>query len=473
MNLSQLLFALRARYKLILLTLVLTVTATVIVSLLLPKTYVATASMVVNYKGIDPVTGLSLPAQMLPGYVATQLDIVTSKTVALKAIDDLRLAESPEVKAQFLEATDGVGTVRDWLADLLLKNVDVVPSKESSVLTIIFKGNDPQFAAAVANAFAKAYMELSVELKTEPAQRASGYINSQIKDLRDRYEQSQNKLSEYQKKNNIFNADNRVDVENTRLNELSSQLVAAQAQAIEATSRQRQAQGNPGESPDVQNNMLVQNLKASLSIAEAKFGDTSQRLAPNHPQYIASKAEVDNLRATLKAQVQTAAASVVSNAIILQQREAQVRAALVAQKEKIMVLNGARDEFNVLTNETENDRRAYEVASQRFNQTNLEGQSKQADIAVLTAATAPIKAAGPKIVLNTLLSVVVGLILGVGAALALELLDQRIRSASQLGETIGLPVLGVIEKTTSLSQKRTYKALRYPGDGTPMFPGKA
>jgi succinoglycan biosynthesis transport protein ExoP len=468
MNLSQLLFALRARYKLILLTLVLTVTATVVVSLLLPKTYLATTALVVNYKGVDQVTGQSLITQMQAGYVATQVDIIKSQSVALKVVDELRLADSPAVQQQFLDATEGVGTIRDWLANLLLAKVDVIPSRESSVLTIAFKGNEPQFVAAVTNAFAKAYMQLTVQLKTEPALQASSYINTQIKELRDRYEQSQNRLSDYQQKNNIFSADNRLDVETARLNELSSQLVQVQGQAMESASRQRQATGNAAESPDVQNNPLIQGLKSSLAIAEAKFSDTSKRLAENHPQYIAGKAEVDKMRSTLNEQVQAASASVATNARIYAQREAELRAALTTQKTKVMALNGARDEFNVLTNETENARRAYEVASQRFNQTSLEGQSKQADIAVLTAAIEPTSPSGPRILLNSALSFVVGLLLGVGAALGMEFLDQRIRTASQLAETFGLPVLGIIEKSRTISQKRSYKPLRHPGDGSAM-----
>jgi uncharacterized protein involved in exopolysaccharide biosynthesis len=37
------------------------------------------------------VTGALLPLQMLPGYFATQLDIITSHTVALKVVDQLDL----------------------------------------------------------------------------------------------------------------------------------------------------------------------------------------------------------------------------------------------------------------------------------------------------------------------------------------------------------------------------------------------
>ncbi len=142
-----------------------------------------------------------------------------------------------------------------------------------------------------------------------------------------------------------------------------------------------------------------------------------------------------------------------------------IRAALAAQKAKVQALNGARDEFSVLTNEMENARRAYEMAGTRFNQTSLEGQSKQTDIAVLTAATAPLEPAGPRVVLNTLLSVVVGAIIGFGIVLILELLDQRVRSALHLTEAFGLPVLGVIQKPRALSRKAK-AAKPLPGAGS-------
>lgn len=453
MNLSQLLLALRARYKIVVLTLAVTVLTTLAISLMLPKTYVASVAMVVNYKGVDPVTGLSAPAALMPGYVATQVDIIKSRGVALKVVDELRLVESPAVQQQFRDATEGRGTIRDWLADLLLSKTDVVPARESSVLTIAFRGGDPKFVAAVANAFATAYLQMSVQLKTDPVQAASGYITSQVKLLRDQYEQAQSRLSKYQQENNIYSADNRLDIETARLNELSSQLVAVQGQSMDASSRRRQAQGNAAASPDVLNNPLVQGLKSSLSMAEAKFADTAQRLAPNHPQYISAKSEVDKLRSNLEEQVRLASSSVVATADITERREAELRAALAAQKVKVQALNGARDEFSVLTNEMENARRAYEMAGTRFNQTSLEGQSKQTDIAVLTAATAPLEPAGPRVVVNVLLSVVVGAIIGFGIVLILELLDQRVRSALHLTEAFGLPVLGVIQKPRALSRK--------------------
>jgi polysaccharide biosynthesis transport protein len=465
MNPSLLLLALRARYKIVLLALGITVLVTLAISLRTPKNYTAGVSMVVNYKGVDPVTGLSAPAQLLPGYIATQVDIIKSKSVALKVVDDLKLASNPAAQAQFESATGGRGTLRDWLADALMTKVDVVPGRDSSVLTINVRGNDPQFVAAVANAFANAYLDVSVQLKIDPMQRASSYMTSQIKTLREQYEQAQARLSKYQKDNEIYSADNRVDVETARLNDLSTQLVAVQSQSMDAASRRHQVESGTASSPDVLNNPLIQNLQGSLAAAEAKLADLSQRLAPNHPQYIAAKSQVEKLRSNLEEQIRASSRGVAATADISQRRESELRAAVAAQKAKVQSLNGARNEFNVLTNEMENARRAYELASQRLNQISLEGQSKEADIAVLTAATPPLNPSGPRLLVNLALAIVVGTILGLAGVLVLELLDQRIRSASHLAEAFDLPVLGVIQKPRVASSKKKTSKGASGGDG--------
>lgn len=454
MNFTHLFLALRARYKIVIAILAVTVAAALAITLALPNVYRASTSLVLNTKGVDPITGMTLPVQLMNGYVATQADIIRSKSVALKAVENLRLAENPAVQQQFRDA-NGQGDIKDWLANLLLAKIEVEPARDSSVLTINFRGEDPTFVAGVANAFAQGYLDFTVQLKTDPAMQASGFINTQIKLLREQYELAQSRLSKYQKDNNIYSADNRVDVETARLNELSSQLVQVQGQLMEAQSRSRQATGNAGESPDVLNNGLIQSLKSQLATAEARFADTSQRLASNHPQYISAKSEVDKLRSNLQEQIRVASSGVASSSNIYKQRESELRSALSAQKARVLELNGARDEFVVLSNEADNARRSYESAMQRYNQTNLEGQARQSDIAILSSAVAPTNPSSPRMAVNLLLAVVIGLILGAGAVLVLELLDQRVRSASHMADVFGLPVLGSIAKARVSKRGKT------------------
>lgn len=446
MNMTQFLLILRARYRIIVLTLLLVVGITLAVVLILPNTYTATTSLVLNYKGTDPVTGQTLPSQLMPGYMATQIDIINSKPVALRVIDDLKLADNENYKQQFNEATGGNGSIRDWLANFLASNLLVEPASDSGVITISYKSADPKFAATMANAFASAYQNTAVQLKIDPSIKATTYFEGQIKLLRDNFETAQRKLSAYQQEHDIDSADNRLDVETARLNDLSSQLVQVQGLAIDATSRLQQAQKNASNSPDVMSNPVIQSLKGELLAAQTRFAEVSQRLSPNHPQYKSAKAEVDKLRANLGQQVAQVSASIRSNARIQQQREAEIQAALAAQRKKVMALNLSRDELKLLQNEVDAAQRAYEAAANRYTETRLQAHSTQSDIAVLNQAVPPLLPTGPQTKLLLLLAFFFGSMLGLGLAIVMEIMDRRLRSYRDLLETLQAPVLGVIKR---------------------------
>lgn len=459
MNFTQFLLILQARKKIVLGTLIATVAVTILVSLLLPPTYKGSSSVVLNTKGVDPVTGMTLPGQLMPSYVATQIDLISSKNVALRVVDQLKLAANPAVQEQFREDTGGKGTVRDWLANLLLKKLDVVPSRESSVIEISFKGSDPAFVAAVANAFADEYQKLSIQLKADPLKKATSYFNDQIRVLRDQLEAAQSRLSKYQQDNGIVSLDNRVDVESNRLNELSAQLVVAQAAQMEASARRGVASGKAGESPDVAANPVVQNLRTSLSMAETKLAEAGQRLGRNHPQYQSAKAEVDQLRASLNAAVSSTSNSVGNTAHILGSRETQLRGALAEQKSKVLEINRSRDELNVLQRDVEAAQRAMDAASLRLSQTRMEGQSEQTDIAVLNPAVAPVDPSSPRLLLNTALGLFLGTVLGVGFGMLAEMLDRRVRSRADLADLVQIPVLGEINWGPARARSRLSMAL--------------
>lgn len=447
MSFSQLLSILIARKWIFVWVFLITVLVTTVVSFLLPKTYSATATLVINSKGADPVTGIMLPATLMPGYIATQVDIIKSRNVALKVVDKLGIANNATARAQFEKAANGEGDIRHWFADQFIQNLEVKPSLQSSVIEVSYRGADAKFAAVMANAFAEAYIETSLQLKIEPAKQAALWFDQQVKGLRQNVEQAQSRLSAFQQENGIAFVDERLDTENARLSELSSQLVAAQAQTYDSNSRQNQLKhGNASESPEILSNSLIQGLKSQLAQAETKLADVSQRLGDNHPQYQAVVAEVSNLKNLIRAETAKTSSSVGQTARVSQQREAEIKASLAQQKERVLKLKDQHDQMAVLVREVDSAQRIYDGALMRFGQTNMESQSGQTDVSVLNPATPPLKHSSPKITINIVLSILLGSLLGVGFAVVAEMLDRRVRIAEDLTHILGLPVLGVIGK---------------------------
>ena len=148
MTLGQFISILQARWRSALLVLLVTVCAAVAVSLLLPKKYTATASVMLDVRSPDPIGGTALAGMMAPAYMATQVDLISSERVARRAIQTLGLADNAATREQWHLATKGQGNFEAWLADTLLKHLDVKPSRESNVITIGYASPDPNFSAA-------------------------------------------------------------------------------------------------------------------------------------------------------------------------------------------------------------------------------------------------------------------------------------------------------------------------------------
>jgi len=471
MSFGQFLSILRARWWVLLLVLGLTVATTVVVSLLLPKQYTATASVVVDFKP-DPITTAVFGGIPSPAVMATQVDILMSERVALRVVQANRLSENPQIRQQWQDETGGEGTVEQWLIALFQKSLSVEPSRESSVIRVGYKAPDPRFAAGMANAFVQAYVDTVLALRVNPARRYSGFFDQQVKESRDALEKAQSKLSDFQRANGIFASDERLDVETGRLNDLSSQLVALQAVAAESRSRQAQAGSAGDRMQEVLSNPVINGLKADISRADAQLKQLNARLGDAHPQVVEARASVAELRARMEAETRRVTSGVAVTSTINTQREAQIKAALDAQRDKVLRMKGVRDEGMVLQRELESAQRAYDAVQVRLAQTSLESQTTQSNVNLLTQATPPLEPSSPIMVLNVALSIFLGGLLALGTALLLELMDRRVRSVDDVIAALDLPVIGVLPRPGA---KRWSPGKALPMDHRlmPALPGAA
>ena len=145
--------------------------------------------------------------------------------------------------------------------------LEVKPARESNIINISWTGRSPAEAARVANAFAQAYLDTNLELKTTPARKYADWFEEQVKASRDRLETAQQKLSAFQERAGIVSSDERGDYETARLTELSSQLLRAQSGRGAAADRRHVAGRHA--SP------LVNNMRADVAKLESKVQEAS------------------------------------------------------------------------------------------------------------------------------------------------------------------------------------------------------
>jgi chain length determinant protein EpsF len=466
MNIQQFLLALRGRFWVFISLLAATIVAAVCVTMILPRTYEATVSLLVDNRDEQSLQAAAQPVRAQVGYMQTQIDLIQSQRVARKVSEDLKLGDSPAAKQAFA-ASGARGDIDDWIGGGLLTGLKVDAS-QSSVVQISYSAGDPKFAAKVANAFAKAYMDVTLQLRTQPSQQAAAWFDTQLKGLRKDFEDSQAKLAAFQKEHGIIASDERVDVENARLAELSTQSLAAQNATFDSSARLQQTQGKSPETlPEVLANPLIQTLKGDLMRGEAKLTEMGTRLGPNHPDYIQQKEANDALRAKLGAEMHRVVGGVESGARQAQAHQAELQAALAAQRAKVIALRDARDQSVVLARDVDTAQKAYEAALQRYLVNKVESGAQQTNVTVLNPAMEPSRPSKPKVPLNIALGVLVGLVLGLGAVFLLELVDRRVRSNADLEGTLEAPLLA------TLRPWQPSRLLGGPPDGPRALPGPA
>jgi chain length determinant protein EpsF len=449
MSLNQFLVILRARWLIAVSIFVMVIVLVAFASIIWPKQYTATASIVIDSK-TDPVTaaGGATAPQAAATYVNTQADIIGSERVAQRVVRTLKLDQQPDARKLWAKGPNDDISVA--IANVLLEKKLVVapahdsPTHASNVIDISVNWSDPVTAAALANGFAQAAIETNIELKVEPAKQYATWFEQRSKALRADLEAKQKKLSDFQSKNGIVATDDKLDVENARLAELSTELVTIQGQRQDAQSRQHQAGGDISTLPEVLQSPVIQSLKASLAQAEAKQPDIAARLGKNYPDYQAAEGEIANLKSRIAQESARIAASLGSTTQSSLRRENDVRLALEAQKKRVLELKYQHDQAAVLLNDVTAAQRDLDEVSQHLAQSNLESLTQQTNVVQLTTATAPTSPSSPKLLINLLVGIFLGGVLGVGAALGAEMRNRRVREDQDMIDLLGVPLLGTL-----------------------------
>lgn len=407
-----------------------------VVTVLVPKRYVASAQVIVEGRPL-------VPAGQAPSPVAAEAQLVQSERVSIMVLRLLGLDKDPAVRARWLKATGGAGDFESWAAEELLRRLDVKPTTDSNILTISYAAPDPMVAARTADAFVNAYVQISRELRDESAAQSSASFKGRTGVLKAAVDRAEKSLEEFQHENGVAFTDERLDVETLRLAELSGQLVGLQSAAAAAAGRQRAAARNGAGMEEVLRDPIVQSLSTELAKQEAKMVELEAKAGNLNPMLVEQRSAYEALKARLNAATRRASSSIATESRVAAERVAAVQSALDAQRAKVMEVKGKRDQAQRLLRELELARRAYDAAVIRTNDAVLDSGASRSTVAVVKAATAPSLPTWPRLGVNLVASIVLGLALAIAAAFWRESRDRRLRGDDDVA-LLGHALLGVI-----------------------------
>ncbi len=450
------------RRKIVLIAFFTTVLTTLVASLLIPAKYESIATILLDYDSSNPMNmSMIVPPQALTSveYVNTQIEIIKSRRIADGVVDILHLDKVADIVESFNKAnevnplffwrTPQNIEIKRWLVDgFLAKYVKIEPARDSRFLYIKFYSSNPEFSAAVANAFAKSYNDYNLELKVSPFKEAGKWFSDKLKDVKGQSDRASEQLREYQQKKGIVAQQGAVyDDALQRLDQINKELASAKAKLYEtkvALKRLEDCRGNYESLPEVLSNSFVQGLKTEKVKLETQLTELSGKAGTRHPQYVRLKSMLDDLNIKLSKEMQTIVNALRQDNVSASQRVNSLETAVEGLKRQSTATNLSRFEMDSLSRESESSKQAYDLILKKFSESNMQSDINRTNVFLVDAAVPATIKHSPKIKLNLALSIFVGLFLGVGLAFFFDYLDDTIKSAETLENQFGLAVLGTI-----------------------------
>ena len=107
-------------------------------------------------------------------------------------------------------------------------------------------------------------------------------------------------------------------------------------------------------------------------------------------------------------------------------------------------LNEKEIQYGTLQREQDSNQQLYEAVLKRVKETGVQGGLDSNNARVVEEATRPGSPIRPRKQLALLMSLLVGLALGIAAAVTIEYFDTSVKSPEDIERVLGLPVIAVV-----------------------------
>jgi succinoglycan biosynthesis transport protein ExoP len=466
--------------------------AAIAVAWSMPSIYVSEARVLVGVQAPRLPNVESLVADVSPDAERVQNEgfILQSRNIAKQVIDQLKLRDDPEFNPELrkpsfwsrlkprqllppaidawitrltsdkpkaadgdkftgFSTSAGAATSDDRIIDTLLSRVDVSTLGRSYVLSIKAESLNPATAAAIANTLAERYLDYQRRDKIESIDRVDKFLLGRVAELREQVSKSDQAVEDYRRSHDLYKSAGS-GVTAQQLNELNTQLTAAQTAKAEAESRLNEAQEmrkgslNSETVPEVLRSPLITVLKQQLADSERKAAELSASYGARHPALVNARAEVANIQGRVGAEV-----AKIVDGLGREARSANARYEALAKnfegvKKQMGAVNDRSIQLESLERDATVNRNLLEAMLLRAKQSTGAETILQANAKLVSPAAPSGAPSYPPKALIAFLGVAGGMMVGAAIALMREGGDHTFRRAEQIESMTGLPVMAVV-----------------------------
>lgn len=386
-------------------------------------------------------------------FVVTQVGLLSSRSIAERAAQDLNLANN----RNFVGEGGDAAARLDRAIGKVAAGLKIEAPNQGQLIKYSFDAESPQLSATIANQIAESFINSNLQRRYEASAYARNFLKRQIAKTRSDLEKSERQLVAYAQAQGIINTSGSEDGKSAGdTNSLQGQsLIALNKALAEATARRVSAEGayraglSVGATADV--TASTQGLRQSRAMLEAEYQEKRTLMKPDHPDMLSLRSRIDELDRQINRETSQVSSGRVNTLL------AEYRGALTAEnalqgrvsvlKGSVLNLRGRSIQYTILQREVGTNRSLYDALLQRYKEIGVAGGIGTSPVSIVDRADVPDGAYKPNLLVNMLMGLGLGLIAGLTAAIALEYLYDVIKTRDDVRNKLGLACLGAIPKT--------------------------
>ena len=405
---------------------------------IMPKTYAAKAALMVNYESNDPMAARGIQTGPVPAYISTEIELMQSSEVLLPVVDKLNLTADKDYSTGYRK---GGGDLRDWVKDVLSKDLEIEQGRFGSQLIYITAyARDPVLSAAIANAVADTYLEQQRQRVYGPAsERAQNYAR-ELAELKHKVSIAQDQVTSFRQKTGVTDAAaqaNNVEGELLSSLELKYQEAQNQRRAAEVAASNEHLSTRASAT-----SIVIQGLKTQLNDQSTQLAQLRSTMGPAHPKVIELQNQIAATRRSLNEELAANQNSATADLTGARQLEQKLATAVEEQRAKVLGVRKLQDEGTKYVLELESAQSVYKRALDGYDQIMFASGEHYANVNFVSRAVPVMKAIKPNKPKLLLLGVLAGVFLGLAGPFVYEVVfSRRVRCRDDFERGFGVPVL--------------------------------
>ncbi|MDY0038795.1 MAG: polysaccharide biosynthesis tyrosine autokinase [Desulforhabdus sp.] len=321
----------------------------------------------------------------------------------------------------------------------------VVSLRNANIVSITFDSEDPKLARDVVNTLISEFIDWQMDRRVGATKIAKRHLEKQITIARDQLENTESELNKFASNTGIVSLDSRQNLIYQQLEQINAALAKIEAERIAKEKNYDHAfDNNLDTSPLIQQNALVQKLRSQYLDLFSEYEKLKVRYKGDHPTMKSLNAQMRQVAAKINSEQQRTLDVVKNDYLATLDTEKALQRTAEEKKVLALRLNDLASHYKILERDVEVNKEIYQSLLARSKEIDANVGTDLTNIKVVDYASLPLAPYKPKTARNVLLAVMLGSVLGIGAALLREHLDDSIKRIDEIPGRYWIPVLGVV-----------------------------